>query len=114
MAFEPIRISTQGPSIEDKREPVFYIDDIEYTAPVQLSGGTLLEAVFIAVNAGRAAGATFLAQRALGSDAINALFACKYVTPAQARSLITQLGEQYMAEAMTIVDDEETEGKGEG
>jgi hypothetical protein len=73
--FIPVRITTPADpdAWKDKREPLFYVDDVEYTIPVKVPGSVSLEAMERFRQYGDAAASPWLMELVLGEDGYAAL-----------------------------------------
>lgn len=100
--YTPFRIDTSKPPVDAERIPLFYIDDREYTGPKQIPGGLALQALQVTVHQGRAAGAYFCMEEAIGKEAVDDLLNCKQLTYEQARDFLTQISAMYYGQAMEL------------
>jgi hypothetical protein len=80
MTYTPIRIKTsEDPFAGIGRRPLFYVDEMEFTVPVDVPAGYALEAIEKMAEAGSDALATrWLMMEILGKDAYAALLANSY------------------------------------
>lgn len=72
LGFEPIRIAADE-EIEEKRVPLFYIGDDEYTIPEEIPKGVALQYLRHAAEVGHELATAPLLIRVLGEDAYMAL-----------------------------------------
>jgi hypothetical protein len=100
MTFEPIKVDTDVPAVEEERIPAFIITkdgkDIVYTVPKEISGPTSIQALEVFVMRGEAATVLWLVQHALGDEGMNAVLECEQLTLPQARVLLQRIGEHYI------------------
>ena len=104
----PLRFSSADDG-EEKREPLFYVDDVEYTIPVEPSASIALESLHIIARGGGSLAAQMMAQdyvmtRMLGEDGWAALRGCKTVKKHELKHLIQVVTQKAMAE----LEDEES------
>jgi hypothetical protein len=102
--FEPIRIDRRKPAVDTERFPVFYITDEkgeekEYTAPKRIPAGMAIKALTMMATRGYAAAAGFMANEALGADAVNALYESPQLTHEEAKSVMTRLADLFWGQA---------------
>jgi hypothetical protein len=79
--LEPVRITTANESVET--EPLFYIDDVEYAIPVEISAGIALRYLEIAAADGENAAELYLLKTVLTEEGYAALRDAPMVTFAQ-------------------------------
>lgn len=99
----PLRFSTAKPP---EREPLFYIDGIEYTIPVKPPAHIGIEASKMVVEGD---GSTrtgmdaeeFVMRKMLGSDEYDALIACEQVSLEDYKHLLTIVTDRAMGRAET-------------
>jgi hypothetical protein len=89
---EPVRIVTADGPVET--EPLFYIDDVEYTIPVEISAGFALRYLEIAADEGENAAELYLLKGVLGEDGFAALRDAQMVTFAQFQQISTIIMER--------------------
>jgi hypothetical protein len=90
---------TSVPDEEEQREPLFYIDDVEYTIPVEPPAGIGLEAMHMIAQGGPAAGAAvedYIMGEMLGEDGWAALRECRTLKMADYRRLVQVCTEKVM------------------
>jgi hypothetical protein len=76
-----IRTDGQGPDDwQDKREPLFSIDDREYTIPVEVPGNITLQALERVRQDGEGPTTAWLLELMLGDDGYRALRECSSVS----------------------------------
>lgn len=100
--FEPIRVDTSAPPVEEERMPLFYLGETEYTGPVHVSAATALEALEIAATKGTAAATYHCLIKAIGEHGYKDLTGCPQLTFDQARDLCTQIGTMYFGQAVGV------------
>lgn len=99
-----IEITTDAPEFLE-REPLFSIDGVTYTIPKVISGSTALTMLKVAREEGEGLALAWVMEEVLGTEAFNALSACKTVTQAQIGAIMTVVRERAMA-AMEAVQGE--------
>jgi len=98
--YVPFRIDTSKPPVESDRFPLFYIDDVEYTGPVQVSGTTALKALQWVADRGSQYAAYHTMIECIGQEAYDALVGCPQLTFQQTRDLVTKISDLYFGQAM--------------
>jgi hypothetical protein len=99
-----IRTDGQGPDDwQDKREPLFSIDDREYTIPVEVPGNISLQAIEVVRQQGDTAATGWLMELMLGADGYRALRKC----PAVDRAQIKRIGAIIRDKVLGDLEDEE-------
>jgi len=93
--FEPIRIDTTKPALDDERFDLFFIDDKAYTAPKVVPAGVALRALQIVATQGVMAGAWHMVMECLGEDAIEALMECKQLEHSQLKKMLNKVSDVY-------------------
>jgi hypothetical protein len=64
----PLRFTTPAETIEDEREPLFFMDDREYTIPVDPGLGVSYDTMHVAREQGTAAAEDYFMTAMLGED----------------------------------------------
>lgn len=100
--INPVRISTQGAPLGEKRVPIFYIDDKEYDAPERVPARIALRALEIAATQSEAAAAFFCLIEAIGEQAYKDLLECEHVTYEQAQEIMSNLAAMYYGQAKAL------------
>ncbi|HKP49528.1 MAG TPA: hypothetical protein VJU17_05890 [Gemmatimonadales bacterium] len=104
--FTPIKVNASGPAVEDERVPAFIVtkdgEDTEYTIPRQISGATAIQALTVFANRGESSLVLWLAEHALGVDGMNAVLESQQLTLAEAKALLTAIGEQYIGQVKEL------------
>ncbi|MFE2407126.1 hypothetical protein ACFXDE_02145 [Kitasatospora sp. NPDC059408] len=80
--FEVLRLTT-APRADEKRVPLFYIDDVEYTIPARPRMNVALQYMHLAKDQGDAVAADYLLGSLLGEDGYRALREYDQLTPEQ-------------------------------
>lgn len=78
-----IRIDTAAAPISEEREPIFSIDNREYTIPVEVPGSLALAAMEEVRQKGEIAASAWCMETLLGTQGYKALLSCQEVTKAQ-------------------------------
>jgi hypothetical protein len=101
-----LRLSSQPAADADEREALFYIDDVEYTIPVNPPARIGINALHITATEGARAGAMaedYVMTEMLGADGWKALRNCKGLTMGDYKHLIQICTEKAMG---TVEDDD--------
>jgi hypothetical protein len=98
--YVPFRIDTSKPPIEAERLALFYIDDVEYTGPVRVSGATALKALQWVAERGTQYAAYHTMVECIGQEAYDALTECPQLTFEQTRDLVSKISNLYFGQAM--------------
>lgn len=85
--FEPIHIAADD-DVEEKRVPLFYIGDTEYTIPEEIPKGVALQYLRHASEVGHELATAPLLIRVLGEDAYMALEQSKAMTGDQLEKIV--------------------------
>ncbi len=85
--FEPVRIAADE-DVDDEREPLFYIGDVEYSIPVNIPMGVALEYMRVAGQIGEQLAAPPLLIRVLGQEGYDALEQSKGLTDEQMTRIV--------------------------
>jgi hypothetical protein len=99
-----IQIHTDGQdpdAWQDKREPLFTIDEAEYTIPVEVPGNITLQALESLRQHGEAHTTAWLLELMLGEDGYRALRQCPSVT----RANLAQIGAVVSAKVLGDLED---------
>lgn len=87
MANEPIRLSSAKPADFDDREPLFYIDDTEYTIPKRPRANLSLQFLDMVKSEGTDYASAWLMEEMLGTDAYEALMKLDTLEPDQLQQI---------------------------
>jgi hypothetical protein len=105
-AFEPIRVqSTDTPLAGVGRKPLFYIDDVEYTIPVDVPSWYGMQAMEKTATMSEVEATRWLMKEMLGEEGYTALLNCKTITKPEMQAM------QMVIRAL-VFGEEEEEGKG--
>jgi hypothetical protein len=105
--FEPIKVKSTDPGIEEKRIPAFVIEhedkeDEVFTVPEKIDGGTAMLALEVIVTQGEDAGVLWLAKHALGDEGMNAVLNSKQLSVEQASDLLGKIGQHYTGQVTSL------------
>lgn len=89
MADEPIRLSSTKPADFDEREPLFYIDEQEYTIPKRPRANLSLQFLDKVKSEGTDYASAWLMEEMLGADAYEALMKLDTLEPEQLDQITT-------------------------
>ena len=101
-AYTPPRIVTTGPKPAEVRMPLFYVDDVEYTAPRFISAPTAIRALRTIALRGPDAGIWEMVEECLSSEALEILTTCEHVSYEDAQHMLQQLGRLYYGQAQAL------------
>jgi hypothetical protein len=79
-----------------EREPIFYIDDVEYTIPVRMRANEALECLHVFRTRGDEVATDFLLEKLLGKDGYQALLAYDGLEPEHLQQIIEIATERMM------------------
>jgi hypothetical protein len=99
--YTPVRLSTNSEAPPEERVPLFYIDDVEYTAPKQFTASFALRYVNVVVNRGIDAGVAWLLENGLSPGGYQALLTHDQLEPEQLAVIVSHLQEM-VAGAMDV------------
>lgn len=104
--FEPVRIDTsEQPIAERDRVPIFYIDEVEYTAPRVASGSMAWRALELLAERGPGAAAHHMMIEALGDKAMTALKSCEQISIEENKRILGGLAAAYWGQLKDMVDE---------
>lgn len=104
--YTPVRINTsEDPFAGIGRKPLFYIDDREYTIPVDVPAWYGLEAMEKTATMSEVEGTRWLMIQMLGQEGWDALRACKTITK-------PEMAAMQMVVRELVFGEQEEEGKG--
>lgn len=89
--YEPLRLSRDSDAPPEERAPIFYIDDVEYTAPVRFSAAFALRYVDVVTKRGLDAATAWLLANGLSVGGYEALMEYEELTPTQLGSVVEHL-----------------------
>ncbi|WP_274029447.1 hypothetical protein [Streptomyces sp. MMBL 11-1] len=97
-AFVPPQLSSDTP-VEEERETLFVIDDVEYTIPLKVPKSLSLRVMRTARLHGELAASQELMEAVMGEDGFLALMNCPGVTDDQFDAISDHLMKRVMGEA---------------
>ncbi len=74
--FTPVRLTSTVPAVDPKttgRIPLFYVDDTEYSIPVEVPGNLALQAVDMTAKQGEPTATAWVMEQVLGEEGYAAL-----------------------------------------
>lgn len=96
--IQPVRIDTSQ-EVEEKREPIFYIDDTEYTIPVKIPARMTVKYLNDVYEHGEEYAIASSMRDILGGDAMEALAECEHVGDEQMEQIMAVVEKKLMASA---------------
>lgn len=98
--FDPIKVDTSAPAVEDERIPAFIVttagEDVVYSIPKDIAGATALKALEVYVMNGEDATVLWLTRHALGAEGMQAVLDSPHLTFPQAQELLRKIGQHYI------------------
>lgn len=106
-SFTPIRIDTKDPAVGPSagRRPLFYIDGVEHSIPVDVPGNLALQAIEWMAELGDAMATRKLMIEVLGEESYRALVNCTSISKGEMQAI-----QQVIKDL--VFGEQEQEGKG--
>jgi hypothetical protein len=95
--YEPVKIST-AEVIDEEREPLFFIDETEYTIPKRIRPNIVVQYLQDTYDKGQEFALAAAMREVLGADAMEALAECEAVTDEQMDQLMDIIERKLMAQ----------------
>lgn len=92
-----IRIDSTGPQQRQKRVPLFYIDDRQYSIPEEVTAREAHQAMVMIADQGTTAASVWMMRQALGADGYRDLLACPQVDDPQMRHIEKVITELFLS-----------------
>ncbi len=101
--WEPIRIDTSAPAVDEERFELFWIDDEVFTAPKRVPAGVALRGLQHAFQMGQAAAAWFILTETVGEEAMEKLYDVKQLTHEDVQRMLQKLGKVFWGQVEDMV-----------